>query len=182
MKSKKNYCAVFHIGVPVKYVNFRFFLQTHHVYLGPSNRNTFRWRDVMEDEFYEKYSSVISDKVCISTNNECVIWTAATTGEKVKYGVVKVRFRCGNRRTVKAHRLSYMLYRRQTLMTAHLDASHLCHNSLCVNVEHVSLEAHSVNVHSRLPGIFSLVDNILLNTFSCASNFSTLRNGTLHIF
>ena len=100
----------------------------------------------MEDEFYEKYSSVISDKVCMSTNNECVIWTAATTGEKVKYGVVKVRFRCGNRRTVKAHRLSYMLYRRQTLMTAHLDASQLCHNSLCVNAEHVSLEAHSVNV------------------------------------
>ena len=33
MKSKKNYCAVFHIGVPVKYVNFRFFLQNHHVYL-----------------------------------------------------------------------------------------------------------------------------------------------------
>ena len=82
----------------------------------------------------------------MSTNNECVIWTAATTGEKVKYGVVKVRFRCGNRRTVKAHRLSYMLYRRQTFMTAHLDASHLCHNSLCVNAEHVSLEPHSVNV------------------------------------
>ena len=104
----------------------------------------------MEDEFYEKYSSVISDKVCMSTNNVCVIWTAATTGEKVKYGVVKVRFRCGNRRTVKAHRLSCMLYRRQTLMTAHLDASHLCHNSLCVNAEHVSLEAHSVNVHAFL--------------------------------
>ena len=104
----------------------------------------------MEDEFYEKYSNVISDKVCMSTNNECVIWTAATTGEKVKYGVVKVRFRCGNRRTVKAHRLSYMLYRRQTFMTAHLDASHLCHNSLCVNAEHVRLEPHSVNVQREI--------------------------------
>ena len=63
----------------------------------------------------------------------------------MKYGVVKVNFRCG-KRNLTAHRLSYMLYQRQTFMRANLDASHLCHNSLCVNAEHISLEPHSVNI------------------------------------
>ena len=58
----------------------------------------------MEDAFFENYSSIISDRVCMSTNNECMMWTVGTMGEKVKYGVVKVRFRCRNRRHVKAHR------------------------------------------------------------------------------
>ena len=51
---------------------------------------------MMEDAFYEKYSNIINDKVCMPTNNECVMWTAGTSGEKVKYGV-KVKFKCGKR-------------------------------------------------------------------------------------
>ena len=62
---------------------------------------------MMEDAFFENYSSIISDKVCMSTNNECMMWTVGTTGEKVKYGVVKVRFRCRNRRHVKHTGHSY---------------------------------------------------------------------------
>ena len=105
----------------------------------------FSWRDMMEAAFFDKYSEIMSDKVCVSSNSECLIWTAGTTGEKVKYGAVKVTFSCGNRRTMKAHRFACMLFHRQTFLAAHLDASHLCHNSLCVNPEHISLEPRSVN-------------------------------------
>ena len=105
----------------------------------------FSWREMMEAAFFDKYSEIISDKVCVSSNSECLIWTACTSGEKVKYGVVKVTFSCGNRRTIKAHRLAFMLFHRQTFLAAHLDASHLCHNSLCANANHINLEPRSIN-------------------------------------
>lgn len=99
----------------------------------------------MDDRFYEKYADKINENVSISTNNQCILWTGCTKGTGVKYGAVSCKFRCGNRRTITAHRLSYMLHHRRTFIRANLDASHLCHNSLCVTATHVSLEPHGVN-------------------------------------
>ena len=58
----KTFCTMFHIGVHLKYVNFRFFLQNHHVYLSLATE-TLSWRGMMEDAFFERYSSIIDDNV-----------------------------------------------------------------------------------------------------------------------
>ena len=99
----------------------------------------------MDESFYQNYSAKLHENVCLSPNNECMLWSGCTKGKLVKYGVINCRFRCGYNRAVTVHRLSYMLQHRITHVDSGLDASHLCHNSLCVKVSHISMEPHSVN-------------------------------------
>ena len=54
------------------------------------------------------------ENVCLSLNNECVLWTGCTKGRIVKYGVINCRLRCGYSHAVTVYRLSYMLQYRIT--------------------------------------------------------------------
>ena len=99
----------------------------------------------MEESFYKKYTDKMHENVCLSPNNQCVLWTGCTKGRIVKYGVINCQLRCGYSRAVTVYRLSYMIQQRIIGVNPGLDASYLCHNSLCVKESHISMEPHSVN-------------------------------------
>ena len=54
------------------------------------------------------------ENVCLSPNNECVLWTGCTKGRIVKYRAINGQLRCGYSRAVTVYRLSYMVQHRIT--------------------------------------------------------------------
>ena len=98
----------------------------------------------MDVDFCKKYTAKLQEKVVLSANGQCQLWTGCRKGKFSDYGVINCRFECGYR-TVTVHRLSYMLEHKMTRVEPGSDASHLCHNSLCLTASHISMEPHSIN-------------------------------------
>lgn len=73
----------------------------------------------------------------INKTDSCWIWTASKTDQN--YGVIWL-----NKKYVKAHRVSYMLYKGNLDDTLVID--HLCRNTLCVNPDHLEQVTQSENV------------------------------------
>ena len=90
--------------------------------LVPSKCDTFVVEALWRMEFQKNIQvSLMTMCICQVIMNVCC-GLGGTKSENVKYGVVKIKFRCGNRRNITAHRLCYMSYRKRTFMRAKLDS------------------------------------------------------------
>ena len=98
----------------------------------------------MDVDFCKKYTAKLQEKVVLSANGQCQLWTGCKKGKFSDYGVINCRFECGYR-TVTVHRLIYMLEHKMTRVEPGLDVSRLCLNSLCLTASHISMEPHSIN-------------------------------------
>ena len=72
--------------------------------------------------FYKKYTAKLQEKVILSANGQCQLWTGCRKGKFSEYGV------------------SYMLEHKMTRVEPGLDASHLC-----LTASHISMEPHSIH-------------------------------------
>ena len=89
------------------------------------------------------------------TKNSCWIWTS--TKSKKGYGYFTL-----NRKLIRAHRLSYELFKGDIPKGLQLD--HLCRNRGCVNPEHLEPVTQSVNSKRGLTG---LINNPQTNKTHC---------------
>ena len=100
------------------------------------------------DAFFNKYR----EKLILKSieRNDCRIWIGTKSADK-QYGVIN--YKCPIHhvwKQTKVHRLAYMIFNGNLLITPDLDCSHLCHNSLCINPYHISLEPHYVNNNRKV--------------------------------
>ena len=79
-------------------------------------------------------------------SGQCWEWTGAKRSPDGKYGRMRMRFKMGVRRTVGAHRVSYMAFNRIILDSSEDVSAHICHQPLCVNPDHLSLEDRAMNM------------------------------------
>jgi len=77
----------------------------------------------------------------IDSESGCREWTAATCDG---YGVFSVVCNDGRRRTVQAHRVSWVIGNRQPIPAGFL-VRHKCNNPSCVNALHLTLGSESEN-------------------------------------
>lgn len=85
---------------------------------------------------YEEPRIRFARKVKIDARSGCWIWTASKCGDG--YGYFRI-----NRKTVKAHRASYQLFKGDPKGFYVL---HTCHNASCVNPNHLKLGTHEENM------------------------------------
>lgn len=73
-------------------------------------------------------------------------WISKMGGHKKQYPTMTVKFPWADtKKTVNAHRFSYMLYNDVFELEPNMHVSHLCHQTHCVNPEHLSYEPQFVN-------------------------------------
>lgn len=97
--------------------------------------------------FKAKYSQKLALQSAQAPNDECVLWTGATSRSKgTEYGVIRCKWKDRWRRYY-VHRLALIFDRGYHLedLEKGMDVSHLCHNALCITPSHLSYEPHRVN-------------------------------------
>lgn len=103
----------------------------------------------MNNEFRNKYLSILRDRSMPCENGECIIWQGSTLGPAHLYGRMKIKNHEGVFKNVYIHRLSFALHNNWSLaqLFGHENPpmSHICHNSLCVNAQHISIEPMTIN-------------------------------------
>jgi hypothetical protein len=89
--------------------------------------------------------------IWIDTKTECWIWI----GSRLRgYGLFTVS-KNGKRKTLRAHRLSWMLYHRKRVPDG-LEIDHLCNRKSCCNPEHLEATTHGKNIRrAALRGVWS---------------------------
>jgi hypothetical protein len=81
----------------------------------------------------------------------CWNWIGASVappGGKARYGAYSVLVAPGKRKTLKAHRIAYMLA--TGLNPSPLDVLHRCDNTLCVRPSHLFVGTHADNMHDMI--------------------------------
>ena len=105
--------------------------------------------DMSEEDWCKHYESVLDTKMDKSRGSEsdpaaCWLFTGRTS--KAGYGKVDIVVPNLGKKTLTAHRLSYMVYVIKTFkLSQDLEASHRCGNRLCIRPSHIVGERHEQN-------------------------------------
>lgn len=93
---------------------------------------------------YNKYKNRLLSN-CYSADNGCIVWLGPIKG--IGYGYLTIGSRIdGSRKTITAHRLSYLIHKGET---NGLCVLHKCDNPGCVNPEHLFLGTRIDNNKDR---------------------------------
>ncbi len=105
------------------------------------------------DSFIKTTKERIALKSALNHENECIKWSGITTGGRVQYGKIKVKFPSDTKtKYYYCHRVIYRLNNKLEPIPLNIHISHLCGFSLCVNPAHLSAEpAHINNCRKKLP-------------------------------
>mgnify|MGYP003852931727 CR=1 FL=1 len=88
----------------------------------------------------EKFHKYLPD---ILDENKCWEWKGAINYLRGGYGII-----CHNKKTLKAHRVSYELHR--GVIPDGQVVRHMCDNKLCVNPEHLQIGSVSDNNRDKI--------------------------------
>lgn len=95
-------------------------------------------------EWIEKQKQHLFNNSMIEGPHDC--WTCKLGGFLQPYSKLCLKFsETGVKKTVRSHRLMYMLFNNRFDIKTKEQVSHLCHNCRCVNPQHLSLEPDHIN-------------------------------------
>lgn len=94
----------------------------------------------VEDKFWKKVDKTPG----FGPNGDCWKWTGSLNSNRTdykRYGILDHK-----KKTYLAHRLSYEIYNKLSIINTSIFACHSCDTPKCVNPEHIFLGSHSDNM------------------------------------